>query len=61
MKMEVSFISAKVIIFGLPALWLVAGPLLIAGASLGSHFGMLDCVVGDSTSSLCATLQLVRT
>lgn len=53
MKMEVSFISAKVIIFGLPALWLILGPLLIIGASLGSHFGMLDCLV--STSSLCAT------
>ncbi|KAG2066856.1 hypothetical protein BDR04DRAFT_47036 [Suillus decipiens] len=53
MKMEVSFISAKVIIFGLPALWLILGPLLIIGASLGSHFGMLNCLV--STSSLCAT------
>ncbi|KAG2148657.1 uncharacterized protein EDB93DRAFT_1103716 [Suillus bovinus] len=55
MKMEVSFISAKVIIFGLPALWLMIGPLLIIGASLGSHFGMLNCLVADSTSSLCAT------
>ncbi|KAG2094391.1 uncharacterized protein F5147DRAFT_719684 [Suillus discolor] len=53
MKMEVSFISAKVIIFGLPALWLMIGPLLIIGASLGSHFGMLNCLVVNS--SLCAT------
>ncbi|KAG1767630.1 hypothetical protein EDD22DRAFT_285897 [Suillus occidentalis] len=53
MKMEVSFISAKVIIFGLPALWLIIGPLLIIGAALGSHFGMLNCLV--ATSSLCAT------
>ncbi|KAG0697426.1 hypothetical protein DFH29DRAFT_946431 [Suillus ampliporus] len=53
MKMEVSFISAKVIIFGLPALWLIIGPLLIIGASLGSHFGMLNCLVANS--SLCAT------
>ncbi|OAX35204.1 hypothetical protein K503DRAFT_773733 [Rhizopogon vinicolor AM-OR11-026] len=55
MKMEVSFISAKVIIFGLPALWLIIGPLLIIVASLGSHFGLLDCLVGDSSSSWCAT------
>ncbi|KAG2140750.1 hypothetical protein BD769DRAFT_1428306 [Suillus cothurnatus] len=53
MKMEVSFISAKVIIFGIPALWLIIGPLLIIGASLGSHFGMLNCLV--VSSSLCAT------
>ncbi|KAG1893317.1 uncharacterized protein F5891DRAFT_1207693 [Suillus fuscotomentosus] len=49
MKMEVSFISAKVIIFGLPALWLMIGPLLIIGALLGSHFGMLNCLVVNSS------------
>lgn len=58
--MKIRYISPLLVIFVLPVVWLVLGPLLMIGVAIGTHYGFLDCLAHQpiSTWSECLAIHV---